>query len=67
LGSRQPEIEWCSGASLSFDIPTGEWLSLTATEVLVEMKHPPQSVVGEPQPPGADSFRLRLAPEMSIV
>jgi hypothetical protein len=49
------------------DIQTGTWLSLTATEVLVEMKHLPQSVVGESQPPGADYFRFWLAPEISIV
>ena len=52
---------------MACDIRTGTWLSLTATEVLVEMKHLPQSVVGEPQRPGADYFRSRLAPEISIV
>ncbi|HEY5495615.1 MAG TPA: hypothetical protein VIK16_03075, partial [Candidatus Limnocylindrales bacterium] len=36
------------------------------TEVLVEVKRPPQSVFGEPKPPDADYFRFRLTPDMSI-
>jgi glucose-6-phosphate 1-dehydrogenase len=49
-----------------FYIRTGKSLPVTATEVLVEMKRPPQSVFGEAQPPDADYFRFRLAPDMSI-
>jgi len=49
-----------------FYIRTGKCLPVTATEVLVEMKRPPQSVFGEVEPPDADYFRFRLAPDMSI-
>ncbi|HEX7399787.1 MAG TPA: hypothetical protein VF302_08465, partial [Candidatus Limnocylindrales bacterium] len=49
-----------------FYIRTGKCLPLTATEVRVVMKRPPQSVFGEPKPPDADYFRFRLSPDMSI-
>jgi glucose-6-phosphate 1-dehydrogenase len=49
-----------------FYIRTGKCLPLTVTEVLVEMKRPPQAVFGESEPPDADHFRFRLAPDMSI-
>ncbi len=49
-----------------FYLRTGKSLPVTATEVLVEMKRPPQSVFGEAEPPDADYFRFRLAPDMSI-
>ncbi len=49
-----------------FYIRTGKCLPLTATEVLVEMKQPPQAVFHEPEPAGAGYFRFRLTPDMSI-
>lgn len=49
-----------------FYVRTGKRLPVTATEVLVELKRPPQSVFGEPQPSDADYFRFRLTPDMSI-
>jgi glucose-6-phosphate 1-dehydrogenase len=49
-----------------FYIRTGKSLPVTATEVRVEMRRPPQSVFGQPQPPDADYFRFRLSPDMSI-
>ncbi len=49
-----------------FYIRTGKCLPVTATEVLVEMRRPAQSVFGEPEPPDADYLRFRLAPDMSI-
>jgi len=49
-----------------FYIRTGKCLPVTVTEVLVEVKRPPQSVFGEPKPPDADYFRFRLTPDMSI-
>ncbi len=49
-----------------FYIRTGKCLPVTVTEVLVELKRPPQSVFGEPEPPDADYFRFRLTPDMSI-
>jgi glucose-6-phosphate 1-dehydrogenase len=49
-----------------FYVRTGKCLPVTATEVRVEMKRPPQSVLGESEPPDADYFRFRLTPDMSI-
>jgi glucose-6-phosphate 1-dehydrogenase len=53
-------------AGVPLYIRTGKCLPVTATEVLVEMKRPPQSVFGESEPPDADYFRFRLSPDMSI-
>ncbi len=39
---------------------------MTATEVRVDLKAPPQSVFGEAKVPDADYFRFRLSPDMSI-
>jgi len=49
-----------------FYIRTGKCLPVTATEVLVEMRRPPQAVFHEPEPADASSFRFRLSPDMSI-
>ncbi len=49
-----------------FYIRTGKCLALTVTEVIVELKRPPQSVFGEMNPPRADYLRFRLSPDMSI-
>jgi glucose-6-phosphate 1-dehydrogenase len=53
-------------AGVPFYIRTGKCLPVTATEVLVEMKRPPQSLFGEAPPRDADYFRFRLSPDMSI-
>ncbi len=53
-------------SGVPFYIRTGKCLPVTATEVLVEMRRPPQSVFREPQPPDADYLRFRLSPDMSI-
>ena len=49
-----------------FYLRAGKCLPVTATEVLVELKRPPQSVFAESERSAADSFRFRLAPDMSI-
>ncbi len=49
-----------------FYIRTGKCLPVTATEVLVEMRRPPQAVFDEPEPADASAFRFRLSPDMSI-
>lgn len=49
-----------------FYVRTGKALPVSVTEVLVEMKRPPQQVFGEAEPPDADYFRFRLSPDMSI-
>jgi glucose-6-phosphate 1-dehydrogenase len=56
---------WRWGA-VPFYLRAGKCLPVTATEVRVELKRPPQSVFGESAPPDADYFRFRLAPDMSI-
>jgi glucose-6-phosphate 1-dehydrogenase len=53
-------------AGVPFYIRSGKCLPVTATEVLVEMKRPPQSLFGEAQRRDADYFRFRLSPDMSI-
>jgi len=49
-----------------FYIRTGKSLPVTATEVRVDLKPPPQAVFGEAEPPDADYLRFRLSPDMSI-
>jgi glucose-6-phosphate 1-dehydrogenase len=53
-------------AGVPFFLRAGKCLPVTATEVLVELRQPPQSVFGEVEPPDADFFRFRLTPDMSI-
>ena len=53
-------------SGVPFYIRTGKCLPATVTEVLVEMRRPPQSVFGEAAPADADYFRFRLSPDMSI-
>ncbi len=60
------EIDTWRWAGIPFYIRTGKCLPLTVTEVLVEMKRPPQAVFGEAEKHGADYFRFRLTPDMSI-
>jgi glucose-6-phosphate 1-dehydrogenase len=49
-----------------FYLRAGKCLPETATEVLVELKRPPQSVFAESEPPDSNYFRFRLAPDVSI-
>jgi glucose-6-phosphate 1-dehydrogenase len=49
-----------------FYLRAGKRLPVSATEALVELKRPPQSVFAESEPPDADYFRFRLSPDMSI-
>ncbi len=53
-------------SGVPFYIRTGKCLPVSATEVLVEMRRPPQSVFGEVQPRDTDYLRFRLSPDMSI-
>jgi glucose-6-phosphate 1-dehydrogenase len=45
-----------------FFIRTGKRLPVTGTEVMVELRRPPQNVFREPTPPRANYFRFRLGP-----
>jgi glucose-6-phosphate 1-dehydrogenase len=49
-----------------FYLRAGKSLPVSATEALVELKRPPQSVFAEAEPSDADHFRFRLSPDMSI-
>ena len=50
-------------AGVPFLIRAGKRLPVTATEVTVELKRPPQIVVDEAVPPGANYVRFRLGPK----
>jgi glucose-6-phosphate 1-dehydrogenase len=47
-------------------IRAGKALPVTATEVLVELRQPPQTVFHEVEPPDGNFLRFRLTPDMSI-
>ena len=49
-----------------FYVRAGKALPVTATEVFVELRQPPQMVFPETEPPDGNYLRFRLAPEMSI-
>jgi glucose-6-phosphate 1-dehydrogenase len=59
-------VETWRWGGVPFYVRTGKTLPVTVTEVLVEMKRPPQSVFGEAVPPDTDYLRFRLTPDMSI-
>jgi glucose-6-phosphate 1-dehydrogenase len=49
-----------------FFVRAGKCLARTVTEVIVELKNPPQVVFAEPPPRNGNYVRFRLAPEVSI-
>ena len=53
-------------AGVPFYIRTGKQLPITATEVFVELKRPPQPVFDSVPQSQADYFRFRLSPDVSI-
>jgi glucose-6-phosphate 1-dehydrogenase len=50
-------------ADVPFFIRAGKGMAASATEVLVELKAPPQNVFGEPTPPRPNYVRFRLGPD----
>ncbi|MDB6163483.1 MAG: glucose-6-phosphate dehydrogenase, partial [Xanthomonadaceae bacterium] len=70
------EIDTWRWAGVPFYIRAGKSLPLTATEVVVDLKHPPMAlfdddVIEQPGPgesrlPSSNYFRFRLGPEMVI-
>jgi len=50
-------------ADVPIYIRAGKRLTATATEVLVQLKHPPQRVFGAAAAAGANYFRFRLGPD----
>jgi glucose-6-phosphate 1-dehydrogenase len=53
-------------AGVPFYIRTGKQMPVTATEVFVELKRPPQAVFDDTTQSQADYFRFRLSPDVSI-
>jgi glucose-6-phosphate 1-dehydrogenase len=51
-------------AGVPFYIRTGKCLPVTTTEVVVELKRPPQNVFGEQHPGHPDHLRFRLSPDV---
>jgi glucose-6-phosphate 1-dehydrogenase len=47
-------------------VRAGKALPVTATEVLVELRQPPEMVFHEIEPPDGNNLRFRLTPDMSI-
>jgi glucose-6-phosphate 1-dehydrogenase len=53
-------------AGVPFYVRAGKCLNTTATEVMVELKAPPQVVFTEPTPSMGNYVRLRLSPQVVI-
>ena len=53
-------------AGVPFYIRAGKCLPETATEILVELKPPPQAVFGEGESPQSNYYRFRLSPDIFI-
>jgi glucose-6-phosphate 1-dehydrogenase len=53
-------------AGVPFYVRAGKMLKMTVTEVVAELKLPPQVVFREAKPPGGNYLRFRLGPNVSI-
>lgn len=53
-------------AGVPFYIRTGKRLALTATEVIVELKRPPQIIFDDTPPYRSNYFRFRIGPDVVI-
>ena len=51
---------------MPFYIRAGKCLPVTATEIEVELKRPPQAVFGEVEPPQSNYYRFRISPFVKI-
>jgi glucose-6-phosphate 1-dehydrogenase len=60
------QIDSWRWAGVPFYIRAGKALPVTATEVIVELKPPPQDVFREPRPSTPNHLRFRLGPETVI-
>jgi glucose-6-phosphate 1-dehydrogenase len=60
------QIDTWRWAGVPFYIRTGKRLPVTATEILVKLKRPPEVVFEERDPPEGDYLRFQLTPDMSI-
>jgi glucose-6-phosphate 1-dehydrogenase len=53
-------------ANVPFYMRTGKYLPVKATEILVQLKEPPQTVFGEVEPPRANCYLFRISPVVKI-
>src|SRR2546423_5308032 len=53
-------------ADVPFYIRAGKYLPVTATEIMVELKRPPQAVFGEAEPARSNYYRFRISPVVKI-
>src|SRR5437763_1246501 len=53
-------------ADVPFYIRAGKYLSVRATEIVVELKRPPQTVFGEVEPEGSNYCQFRISPVVKI-
>ena len=63
---RRLHIDTWRWAGVPFYIRAGKRMPVTATEVLVELKHPPQAVFDTITQSQANYFRFGLSPNVSI-
>jgi glucose-6-phosphate 1-dehydrogenase len=59
-------IETWRWAGVPFYIRAGKRLAVTATEVIVELKQPPQIIFDDSQPCQPNYFRFRISPDVLI-
>jgi glucose-6-phosphate 1-dehydrogenase len=59
-------VESSRWAGVPFFIRAGKCLPVTATEVVVRLKHPPRDVFGERVPQPGDYYRFRLSPDVTL-
>jgi len=67
FASLQIELDSWRWAGVPFFIRTGKCLPVTATEVFVTLKHPPQNVFGEALQSQRNYVRFRLGPDRVAV
>ncbi len=60
------EIDTWRWGGVPIYVRAGKALPVTATEVLVELRQPPEMVFRESEPPDGNYLRFRLTPDMSI-
>jgi len=53
-------------ADVPFYIRTGKCLPVRATEIMVDLKRPPQAVFGEVEPAQSNYYRFRISPIVKI-
>ena len=67
FAAMQVHLDSWRWSGVPFFIRAGKRLPVTATEVMVELRHPPQDVFGEPQRPNGNYVRFRLGPEQVAI